>query len=287
MQAMRHAPHKLITPQAGFPTSLKSLVQSYWQNRQLMGQLTKREVIGRYKGSALGLMWSFLHPLFMLAVFTFVFSVVFKARWGVGEDESKTQFAIVLYAGLIVHGLFSEVLNRTPNLILSNSNFVKKIMFPLEILPGVAMGAALFHSGISLVVLLLAFLILKGFLYWTMVLTPLVLLPLVLFSLGIGWMLASLGVFLRDVGQTIQIVTMLLLFLSPIFYPITALPEAFRPWILLNPLTFIIEQTRAVLVWGQLPNWMGLGVYGVLSVLMAWTGYWWFQKTRKGFADVL
>ncbi|MCZ6799290.1 MAG: ABC transporter permease [Nitrospirae bacterium] len=276
-----------MNPHVAPRTSLISLVHSFWQNKQLIVQMTKREVLGRYKGSVMGLVWSFLNPLFLLAVYTFVFSVVFQARWGLGEDETKTQFAIVLFVGLIVHGLFSEVLNRAPGLILSNVNYVKKVIFPLEILPGIAMGAALFHSLVSLAVLLCAFFLIKGFLHWTILLAPLVLLPLVVLTLGIAWLLASLGVYLRDVGQTINIVTMVMLFLSPVFYPLTALPEAYRPWILCNPLTFIIEQAREVLIWGHPPDWVGLGIYGLVSITIAWLGYLWFQKTRRGFADVL
>lgn len=274
-------------PHATPPTSLLALGKSLWRNRQLIAQMIKREVVGRYKGSALGLVWSFLTPVFMLAVYTFVFSVVFKARWGVGGEESKTQFAVVLFVGMIVHGLFAEVLNRAPGLILGNVNYVKKVVFPLEILPVISMGAALFHSLVSLGVLLVAFVIFNGYLHWTAVLAPLVLLPLVILTLGLAWMLASLGVFLRDVGQTIGIITMAMLFLAPVFYPITALPEEMRPWIMANPLTFIIEQAREVLIWGRLPNWLGLGIYTLAATAVAWAGYAWFQKTRKGFADVL
>jgi lipopolysaccharide transport system permease protein len=249
--------------------------------------MTRREVVGRYKGSSLGLVWSFLNPVFMLTVYTFVFSVIFKSRWGTGGDESKTQFAVVLFVGMIVHSLFAEVLNRAPGLILSNANYVKKVVFPLETLPVIAMGAALFHTMISLTVLLIAFVIFNGYLHWTAILTPLVILPLVILTLGIAWMLASLGVFLRDVGQTIGIVTTVMMFLAPVFYPITALPEEFRPWIMANPLTFIIEQAREVLIWGRLPDWVGLGTYALVATFIAWAGYAWFQKTRKGFADVL
>jgi lipopolysaccharide transport system permease protein len=188
---------------------------------------------------------------------------------------------------MIVLSLFSEVLNRAPGLILSNVNYVKKVVFPIEILPVVIMGAALFHSLISLTVLLAAFALFNGYLHWTAVFIPLVLLPLIVLSTGLAWMLASLGVFLRDVGQTISIVTTVLMFLSPVFYPVTAVPERFRPYILANPLTFVIEQAREVLVWGHMPNWMGLGAYALIAVAIAWTGYAWFQKTRKGFADVL
>jgi lipopolysaccharide transport system permease protein len=186
-----------------------------------------------------------------------------------------------------VHGLFAEVLNRGPSLILSNVNYVKKVVFPLEILPVITMGAALFHSLISLGVLLAVFVLFNGYLHWTSIFTPLVLLPLVILTLGLAWMLASLGVFLRDVGQTIGITTTVMLFLAPVFYPVTAVPEEFRPWLMVNPLTFIIEQAREVLIWGRLPDWTGLGTYTVVALATAWAGYAWFQKTRKGFADVL
>ncbi|MDP2395085.1 MAG: ABC transporter permease [Methylococcaceae bacterium] len=249
--------------------------------------MTKREVLGRYKGSAMGLAWSFFNPVLMLTVYTFVFSVIFKSRWGVDSEESKAQFAVVLFVGMIVHGLFAEVLNRAPSLILSNANYVKKVVFPLEILPVISMGAALFHSLISLGVLLIAFAIFNSYVHWTAIFTPLVLLPLIILTLGLGWILASLGVFLRDVGQTIGIITTVMMFLAPVFFPVTALPEEFRPWLMANPLTFIIEQAREVLIWGRQPDWLGLGIYTFTATTIAWIGYAWFQKTRKGFADVL
>lgn len=276
-----------INPHAAQPTSLVALAKSLWRNRQLIVQMTIREVVGRYRGSILGLAWSFFNPVLMLTVYTFVFSVVFKFRWGMGIGENPIQFATVLFVGLIVHGLFAEVINRAPSLILSNVNYVKKVVFPLEILPVVAMGAALFHSLINLVVLLVACVLFRGPLPLTALLVPIVFLLLVLMTLGVGWMLASVGVFLRDVSQTVSIVTTVLMFLSPVFYPMKAVPDSFRPFILANPLTFIIEQARAVLIWGELPDWGGLAIYAVAATLMAWIGFAWFQKTRKGFADVL
>jgi lipopolysaccharide transport system permease protein len=235
----------------------------------------------------MGLAWSFFTPLLMLAVYTFIFSVVFKARWGDGGEESNTGFAVVMFVGMIVHGLFAETLNRAPGMILSNVNYVKKVVFPLEILPVIAMCASLFHTAISLGVLLAAYALFKGFIHWTAIFIPFVLFPLVLLSLGLAWMLASLGVFLRDVGQTIGLLTTVMMFLAPVFYPLAAVPEVFRPLIMLNPLTFIIEQARNSLVWGFLPDWAGLGIYTVVAACIAWAGYAWFQKTRKGFADVL
>jgi lipopolysaccharide transport system permease protein len=277
-----------INPHAAQPISFAALARSLWRNRQLIVQMTKREVVGRYKGSAMGLAWSFFNPVFMLVVYTFVFSEIFKSRWtGAGADDSKTQFAVVLFTGMIVQGMFAEILNRAPGLIVSNVTYVKKVVFPLEILSVISIGAALFHSLISLCVLLAAFALFNGYLHWTAVFIPLVLLPILILSAGLSWMLASLGVFLRDVGQTIGIITTVLTFLSPVFYPITAVPERFRPFIMANPLTFIIEQAREVLIWGHLPNWLGLGAYTLAAMATAWAGYAWFQKTRKGFADVL
>ena len=276
-----------IDPHAAQPTSLVALIESLWRNRHLIVQMTRREVVGRYKGSALGLAWSFLTPILMLAVYTFVFSVVFKARWGTDGDESKTQFALVLFVGMIVHGLFAEVLNRAPGLILSNVNYVKKVVFPLDVLPVIAMGAALFHASISLAVLLIAFALFNGYLHWTIIFVPVVLLPLVILTLGVAWIFASLGVFLRDVGQTVGIITTVMLFLAPIFYPVTALPEEVRPLIMVNPLTFIIEEARGVVILGRMPEWTGLGIYTLAATAVAWAGFAWFQKTRKGFADVL
>jgi lipopolysaccharide transport system permease protein len=277
----------MINPHANHPTSLAALMRSLWQHRDLITQMTRREVVGRYRGSIMGIAWSFFNPILMLVVYTFVFSVVFKAKWGTGGEQSQTSFAIVLFVGMIVYGLFAEMVNRAPGLILANVNYVKKVVFPLEILPVVGLGAALFHTLISLGVLLAAILLINGSLVWTAVFFPLVILPLLIATLGAAWLLASLGVFVRDVGQTVGIFTTVLMFVSPVFYPISALPEKFQIWLMLNPLTFIIEQSRAIMIFGRQPDWAGLGIYSVVSLAVAWAGYWWFQKTRKGFADVL
>lgn len=280
--------HQGVNPHAVLSTSLVALWTSFWKNRHLVLQMIKREVVGRYRGSAMGLAWSFFNPVFMLTVYTFVFSEVFKARWGgLGGNNSKTQFAVVLFVGLIVHGLFAEVLSRAPSIILGNVNYVKKVVFPLEVLPIISLGSTLFHSLISLGVLLFSFVVFNGYLHLTVIFIPLVLLPLAVLTLGLTWILASLGVFLRDVGHVVGIAMTVLMFLSPIFYPVTAVPEKFRFYIMLNPLTFIIEQAREVLVWGHWPNWMGLSIYTATAVVVAWAGFAWFQKTRKGFADVL
>lgn len=269
-----------------FSISPVGMCKSLWVNRSLIAALVVREVFGRYRGSFFGILWSFFHPLFMLAVYTFVFSVVFKARWGSGAG-TKTEFALVLFAGLIVFNLFAECFSRAPSLILSNVNFVKKVIFPLEILPVVALCGALFHAVISLLVWIGAYWLFYGFPYLTVLYIPMIFFPLCLFILGISWMLASLGVYLRDVSQLVGLLTTVLMFLSPIFYPITVLPESYRIFLLFNPLTPVIEQSRKVLYWGESPDWILLGCYLVVMLGIACLGFAWFQKTRKGFADVL
>ena len=210
----------------------------------------------------------------------------FQGTLGYG-GESRIEFALVLFAGLIVFNFFSECVNRAPTLIISNVNFVKKVVFPLEILPLVTMGAALFHGAVSLCVLIVFYILASSSLHWTVVFVPFVIAPLLLFTLGISWFLASLGVFLRDVAQAISLVTMVLMFLSPIFYPVSAVPENYQIFIFMNPLTFIIEQMRNVLIWGRPPSWPGICIATFFGILVAWLGLVWFQKTRKGFADVL
>lgn len=270
-----------------FSASPMEMVASFWRNRQLILQMSKREALGRYRGSVMGLAWSFFNPLLMLVIYTFVFSIVFKARWGLGADESKTDFAIVLFVGLIVHGLFAECINRAPSLIISNANYVKKVVFPLEILPWVAFGSALFHTAISLIVLLLAQLILNQRVPLTAALFPLVLTPLVFGSMGLAWFLASLGAYLRDVSQITSMFTTVMLFISAVFFPATALPERYQFWLQFNPLAVIIEQSRSLLVFGQLPGLLSWSAMMGLGLMMAWAGFAWFQRTRKGFADVL
>ena len=275
-------------PHAIPSVSISALISSLLKNRSLILQMASREVVGRYRGSVLGLAWSFFHPVFMLAVYTFVFSEIFGMRWGGAQAAGdKVQFALMLFVGMIVFGLFSEVLNRAPTIILNNVNYVKKVVFPLEILPAIALAAALFHAAISVLVLMAAFAVVHSQLPLTAMLFPLVLLPLVILTLGLSWMLASLGVFVRDIGQTIGIAMSVLMFLSPVFYPMSAVPQRFQAYILANPLTFIIEQAREVLVLGHMPDWSGLAIYSLVSLCVAWGGYAWFQKTRKGFADVL
>jgi lipopolysaccharide transport system permease protein len=271
-----------------FAATPAALIHTLWRHRGLMFALVQREVIGRYRGSVLGIFWSMFQPLLMLSVYTFVFSFVFKTRWRPGAAaESQGEFALVLFAGLMVFNLFAECINRAPGLVLANVNFVKKVVFPLEILPCVALGSALFHSAMSFVVWLVAYTIFLGVPHATIVFFPVIVFALMLFILGVTWALASLGVYLRDTGQMIAMVTTVLMFLSPIFYPVDALPARYRALLMLNPLTPAIEQARDVLLWGRVPHVLPLLANLVLSAVVACLGFAWFQKTRHGFADVL
>jgi lipopolysaccharide transport system permease protein len=276
-----------MNPHQTHPSTPIAMFTSFWRNRQLILQLTRREVIGRYRGSLMGLAWSFLNPLLMLVVYTFVFSVVFKSRWGTGGQESRADFAIILFTGMIVFNLFAEIINRAPGLIISNVNYVKKVVFPLEILSWVSLGSVLFHSLVSLIVLLLVQIIINHSLPWTIIFFPLVLLPLIFASLGVAWFLAALGVFVRDIGQVTGVFTTVLMFLSAVFYPLSALPEAYQVLLKLNPLVLIIIESRKVLVFGSLPDWFSIGIALLVGFSIATAGFWWFQRTRKGFADVL
>lgn len=269
-----------------FSASPREMAASLWRNRNLVRVLVQREVIGRYRGSFMGILWSFFNPVFMLLIYTFVFSVVFKARWNAGSD-SKTEFSLVLFAGLIIFNLFSECINRAPGLVTANVNYVKKVVFPLEILPWVSVGSALFHFMISLGVWLVAYTVLFGVPHPTVLLMPLIIAPLILLIMGLSWILASLSVYLRDVAQFIGMVTTVLMFMTPIFYPVSSLPERYRHLLLFNPLTPAVEMARDILFWGKLPDLGMLTLYGAATLLLSWLGFAWFQKTRKGFADVL
>lgn len=276
-----------MNPNVPHSLSPVNLILSLFKYRNLIFQMSWREVVGRYKGSILGLGWSFFNPIIMLAVYTFVFAIIFKARWGVDGGESRVDFAIILFAGLIIHTFFAEVINASPNMILQNKNYVKKVVFPLEILPFILLGSALFHAFVSFLVLLIGLFIIKGTFQWTIIFVPIVILPILFVTIGLSWILASLGTFLRDISQSVVILTMVMLFLAPIFYPLNVIPESYHIYIFMNPLTFIIQQFRDVVIFGNLPNWAGLGMYFIMSLLVLWIGYAWFQKTRRGFADVL
>ena len=248
--------------------------------------MAKRDVIGRYKGSALGLLWSLFNPLFMLAVYTFAFGFIFKARWP-GLSDDPFSFALTLFPALLVFNYFSECVSRAPSLIVGNPSYVKKVIFPLESLPIMVSLSALFHFFIGFFVWCIAAIIITGTIHLSVVLIPFAIIPLILFSLGCSWILASLGVYLRDVQQIVNVVTSALIFLSPVFYSIETVPERYRGMILANPLTHYVDMTRSLMVFGNVFSILDWIVLVLTSALFALFGFWWFSMTRKGFADVL
>ena len=264
-----------------------ALARNLWHHRELIRQFTGREVQGRYRGSFLGLFWSFITPLVLLLTYTFVFGVVFRARWHDARSNSLGEFALVLFCGLAAFNIFSECVTRAAVLIISVPNYVKRVVFPLEVLPVSVVGSALFHALVSLGILLIANAMLNGSIQWTVVLVPVVLLPLIFLSLGLTWFLAGLGVFIRDLNYTITLAIQVLFFLTPIFYPIQIIPEPFRTIVSLNPLTAIVENFRGVVLWGKLPGWTDLSLWLVGSGTLMLLGYAWFMKAKKAFADVI
>ena len=261
-------------------------VTSATTNWQLIAQLTARDIAARYRGSIAGILWSLLSPLLSLAMYTFVFGFVFQARWGNGQD-STLDYALALFAGLVVHGLFAEVLGRAPFLVIGNPTYVKQILFPLETLPIVTLLSAVFNTIVGFSLLLIFWALSHDGLHIATFIIPILLVPLCLFALGVGWMLAATTVFFRDIAQLVSFISSGLLFLSPIFYPISAVPETLRPVLNLNPLTFIIESIRAVLLSGQPPHLIHFMVYSLVSLVVAALGFAWFQRLRPGFGDVL
>ena len=262
-----------------------SLSRRIWIRRNVFWELVKRDVAGRYSGSFFGLLWSFFNPLLMLAVYTLSFRVFLGMRWP--NMESGADFSLMIFCGMIVHSMLAECVMRAPGVIVSQANLVKRVVFPLAILPCVMVTSTLFNALLSLLVLLIFVLISRHAVHLTVLYLPLVYAPYVLLLYGVSWLMASLGVFIRDLTQLGSVISSVLMFLSPVFYPASNLHEPYRGWIALNPLTLMIEQTRQLVLFGQQPDWHALGIYTLASLAMLLFGYVWFQRTRDGFSDVL
>lgn len=261
------------------------MIKLIFTHRSLVWELIKREFSGRYQGSFGGLVWSFIHPLFLLTVYTIAFGVILKAKWGF--SGSTTDYALMLFAGLIVFNAFSEVLSKSPTLITSNPNFVKKVVFPLELLPVITVATALIHAMIGLFVWVIAYTLLMGVPRPTLLLFPLVLVCFVPVLLGVSWLLSSAGVIVRDISQLTGMMNHALLFLTPIFYSIDAAPPLLQYLLMINPLTFIVEQFRLVLFYGQMPVMKALAIYFLLASFFAWISYAFFKRLRPTFADMV
>lgn len=259
-------------------------INSLRKNYELVFSLARRSILERYKGSTLGLLWSFFVPITMLLVYTFVFGFIFKVKWGV---DVSTNFPLVLFVGLMIHAVLAESLTSAPALVISQVNYVKKVLFPLECLAWVSIARSVFHLLISILILVVVYTVIYGQVshYWLWL--PLVLFPFVLFNLGVLWLLSSLGVYIRDISQLAPVLSSMLMFLCPIFYPLDAIPEPYQAVILLNPLTVIVEEARKVLIFNTLPDFSALALYTLFAYIFAQFSYIWFMRTKKGFADVL
>ncbi|MFA5271487.1 MAG: ABC transporter permease [Candidatus Omnitrophota bacterium] len=258
-----------------------------WKGRELLIQLVRRNIEIRYKGTMMGFIWMLVTPLVMLAVYTFVFGVVFKARWGMGIGDSKAAFALIMFCGMAVFNIFSESVNGSVGIVVGKPNYVKKVVFPLEILPVSSVLSACFLGLIWIGILLLGIILFFHKFCLAAVCFPLILIPLILFSCGFAWFVASLGVFVRDLAHLIGIILQVLYFMTPIFYSVEMVPEPVRSILFLNPLTLIVQSARQVLIYNQWPDWYGLSLVTLLSMAVFQMGYFWFMKTKRGFADVL
>jgi lipopolysaccharide transport system permease protein len=263
-----------------------SFLVAGWEHRALILQLSRRRVASRYRGSLLGGLWAVIHPLMMLCVYTFVFSFVLRAR-GTFASESEAHFALFVFSGMIVYAIFSESVNDAPSLVLNNRTYVKHLLFPVEVLPWVTVVSGLFGFLISFAILMIFSVAMNGQPPVTALLMPLLVLPVVFLALGFSWLLSSLGTFLQDLSQGTSVATTALFFLSPIFYPLSAIPEPIRRYSSLNPFAFTLESARGVLFEGVTPDWFVLGALTLISFVVAWLGYVWFMKTKGAFADVL
>jgi len=261
-------------------------IRSLTSNWGLINALVRRDFFGRYQGSMLGVLWSLFNPLLMLAIYTLVFSVAFKARWDMGA-EGRITFSIILFSGIIVHSFFAECITRAPGIITGHAGYVKKVVFPLEILVWMTTLSAALHFLISFVVLLIFCALSGTVIHPEIILLPLILLPLLLMTVGVCWIIASLGVYLRDLSQITAMFSTVSLFLAPIFYPTEGLPPNFQPLLYVNPITLPVVQLRELLLFGKPLNWEHWAVSLICGFIIFHFGYEWFQKTRKGFADVV
>lgn len=266
---------------------MKSKIIDLWNYRNLIQQMTYRDIMLRYKGSFLGFAWSAINPLIMLLIYSFIFIAVFKLKWGVETEDNKLLYTLMIFSGLVPFNIFSESVNRSLGLISSNPNYVKKVVFPIEILPISLVFSTIINGGFSLVLLVLGKIVFMSTPNWTLLYLPLLILPLLLFSLGLSLALSALGTYIRDLTHTIALIINVMFYMSPIFYQVSAVPQPFQKIIFINPLTYIIEEWRNVILLGNPINFGNLAIMCLFSFLVFIFGYWIFHYLRKGFADVI
>ena len=251
----------------------------------LIFSFARRDLAGRYKGSALGIAWAVLTPIVMIAIFTFIFAGIFGARFG--ASDSNWDYALYLFCGLLPWSMFQESVQQSSNTIVANANLVKRVVFPLETLPAAQAFAALGNQLFATIALLIGIVVIRQKLQLTALWLPVLLIPQLLLTLGAAWLIASLGVFLRDIAQGITLLLMAWMYLTPIIYPESIVPERFRWFINANPFTTLVRSYRNIFLDGLAPDWRGLAYFTAIALLVFVFGYWWFARTRKNFADVI
>lgn len=262
------------------------MLKTLYKNSYLLKQLVKKDIQQKYQGSVLGILWSFLVPILMLVIYTFVFSEVFQAKWDI-DTSDKYEFALVLFCGLSAFNLVGEVMNRSTVLIASNTNYVKKVIFPLEMLPVVITLSSLFTCVISFAILIMAKLLLYHNVSKTLYMVFLMFIPLVILAVALSLIISAVSVYLKDIGNAISVIVTVLMYLSPVFFPLSAVPESFRGICEINPMTYIIENFRNVVLYGNSINWKFYGISCLVSLSLYWIGKAVFMRAKEGFADVL
>jgi lipopolysaccharide transport system permease protein len=269
-------------------TVQRNIWRPLWQlprRGELILSLAKRDLLTRYKGSVLGLVWAVITPVVMIAIFTFIFAGIFGSRFG--TSSSHWDYALYLFCGLVPWTMFQETIQQSATTIVNHSNLVKRVVFPLETLPVAQAFSALGSQLFATIALLLGAIVIQHQLHLTFFWLPVILIPQLFFTIGAAWLIASLGVFLRDIVQGVSLLLMAWMYLTPIIYPESMVPDRFRGWINLNPFTALVRCYRRVFLEGQTPDWSGLAYFSVVAVVVFLFGYWWFARTRKNFADVL
>lgn len=269
--------------------SVAAMLASLIRHRELIWGFAARDVLERHKGALLGVGWNVLQPLLQLAIYTVVFGYIFGSRWEKGNLPAPIDFPVTLFAGLVAFNVFAESVSRAPTAVSSRPNLVRKVVFPVEILPVTVVVSALVNMAIGAGLLLLIVLGFTGSVSHTAWAFPLVLVPLAMLSLGASWLLGALGVFVRDVRQIVVVLTQLLMFTTPLFFSIERIPEQYpmiRWAITHNPLSIIVENARRTLVWGEWPQWEPLGIVGAIGAIAMLGGWAFFSACRRGMADV-
>lgn len=269
-------------------TARRAVWRPLWQlprRFDLILSLTKRELSARYRGSALGIVWALLTPLVMITIFTIIFSGIFKAKFG--ANNSQWDYALYLYCGLLPWNAFQESLQLSSTTIVAHANLVKRVVFPLETLPVSLSLATVTNQMFGTLVLVLAAILLRRELHATLLFLPLILTVQLIATFGFAWLVASLGVFVRDIVQGITLALMAWMYLTPIIYPESLVPEKYRKLVNLNPFTPLVRSYRQVILDGTPPDWPGLAYFSAFAVVFFLFGYWWFARTRKNFADVI